>query len=130
MVTLDKVQDILFVSFGALLGANIRFVIYEKLQKKKLRSYLVILIINTLASFGLGFFLALLPHLSSFDFSYKVALFFSIGCLGSLSTFSTFVYDLFELVKNHKFFIAIKLFIFSTALGILALALGSLLGNN
>jgi len=129
LVNIDKFQDTLFVSIGALLGANTRFLIYKKLEKIYLSKGIVILIINTLASFCLGLFFAILPQIKSLNFSYQLVLFFSIGFLGSLSTFSTFVYDLFELFSQFKFFSALKLLINSLALGLIALGFGFLVGN-
>ena len=122
-------DDILLVTFGALLGVNTRFVIYKKLEKKNISKHFSILIINTLASFSLGLFVSILSKFSALNLSYQLGLFFSIGFLGSLSTFSTFVYHLFELFLQFKFFRALKIFILSLGLGIIALAFGHFLGN-
>tara|TARA_B100000902_G_C27056411_1_gene786815 strand:- start:433 stop:807 length:375 start_codon:yes stop_codon:yes gene_type:complete len=123
-------KDILLVSFGALLGANFRFIIYEKLESKNLINDYRILIINTFASFFLGLFISLLPRISYFDYSSQLVLFFSIGLLGSLSTFSTFIYDLVRILMKFEFFSALKLFFISISLGIIALAFGCFLGNH
>ena len=120
-------QDILLITIGSILGANTRFIIYKKLEKINLSKDYTILIINTFASFCLGLFLAFLPQISSLDLSYQLLLFLSIGFLGSLSTFSTFVYDLFELFSQSNFSRAIKVFIISLALGVVAVAFGFLL---
>ena len=48
---LITLQDILLVSFGAILGANIRFIIYKKLEKIKFNKNYIILLINTFSSF-------------------------------------------------------------------------------
>ena len=96
-------SEVFFVSLGAILGANTRFKIHTKLQKNKLRKDFSILVINIFASFCLGLFLAFIEQLSSFIYSYQLVLFFSIGFLGSLSTFSSFVYELFILFQYRKF---------------------------
>ena len=88
-----------------------------------------ILIINTFASFSLGLFLSLMQRFSSFIYSYQLILFFSIGFFGSLSTFSSFIYDLFDLCLQVKFSRALQLFILSSCLAIIAIALGLFLGN-
>ena len=129
MATLNNIQDILLVSFGAVFGANARFIIYQKLKVINMSEYLIILIINTLSSFLLGLFISIFSKLVFFNFSSQIVLFFLIGFLGSLSTFSTFVYDLFDLCVKFKFFKALKIFSFSFSLGIFALALGSSLSN-
>ena len=122
-------QDILLVSFGALVGVNVRFILYKEFEKLNFRKYYSILIINTLASFGLGLFLSILKFISSYDFSSKLVLFISIGFLGSLSTLSSFFYDLFDFFLQYKFFSALKLFSLSLSLGLIAMAFGSFIGN-
>ena len=49
-------SEILFVSIGAILGANIRFKIHNKLVSLNLRQGFSILIINTFSSFYLELF--------------------------------------------------------------------------
>ena len=122
-------QDILFVSFGAIFGANFRFILYEKFEKNKLIKDFRILIINIFASFLLGFFLSLISRINSFNFSDQLVLFFLVGFLGSLSTFSTFMYELFEMSLKLNFFKALKLFFISFFIAIFALAFGFFLGN-
>ncbi len=111
------------------MGVNIRFILFQELKKNILINDFSILIINTFSSFLLGIFLSVLPRISSYDFSYKLVLFFSIGLLGSLSTFSTFVYDLCNTFVEFKFFSALKIFFISMFLGIISLAFGLYLGN-
>tara|TARA_B100000579_G_C22286709_1_gene600771 strand:+ start:208 stop:582 length:375 start_codon:yes stop_codon:yes gene_type:complete len=122
--------EILFVSLGAILGANSRFKVHSKLEKLNLSKDFFILIINTFASFSLGLFMAIIEKLSSFIYSYQLILFFSIGFLGSFSSFSSFVYDLFDLCLQFKLSRAFNLFIISVCLGTIAFAFGFLLGNH
>ena len=129
MANLDTFQDILLVSIGAVFGVNARFIIYQKLEEININRYFIIIAINTFSCFLLGLFISILPKIKSLTFSSQLAFFVLIGFLGSLSTFSTFVYDLFDLCLKSKFCKALKLFSFSFSLGIFALALGSSLGN-
>ena len=122
-------SEVLFVSIGAILGANSRFRIHNKLAKLNLNKYYLILIINTFASFSLGLFLSLVEQFRAFNYYYQLVLFFSIGFFGSLSTFSSFIYDLFDLCLQLKFFRALKLFFISVSVGIIAFAFGFFLGN-
>ena len=122
-------SEIFFISLGAILGANTRFKIHSKLEKLNIRKDFLILIINTFASFSLGLFLSIIEQLGSISYSYQLILFFSIGFLGSLSTFSSFVYDLFDLCLQLKFARALKLFLISLSFGIIAFTFGLLLGN-
>ena len=121
--------EILFVSIGAILGANIRFEIHNKLEKLNLSKGFLILKINTFACFCLGLFLSLVEPLRAFTYYDQLILLFSIGFLGSLSTYSSFVYDLFDLCLQLEFFRALKLFISSVSIGIMAFAFGFFLGN-
>ena len=121
-------QDILLITIGSVLGANTRFIIYKKLENKKLNKNYIILVINVFSSFLLGLFLSILSQISSLSYSYQLGLFFSIGLLGSLSTFSTFIYDVYDLFKKVKFYRAFKLLIISLTLGILFFSIGFLLG--
>ncbi len=129
MLTLDIFQDIILVAIGGVFGANARFVIYQRLKEININLHLITLAINTFSSFLFGLFISVLPKIRSSAFSSQLLLFLLIGFLGSLSTFSTFIYDLFDLFMKFKFFRALKLFMLSFSLGIIALFLGSFLGN-
>ena len=129
MTSLNNFQDILLVSIGAVFGANSRFIIYQKLKEININENFIILLINISSSFLLGLFISIFSKLVFFNFSSQIVLFFLIGFLGSLSTFSTFVYDLFDSFIKLKFFRALKLFALSFSLGIIAVALGALVGN-
>ena len=84
------------------MGANTRLIIYTKFEKRKLNKNLSILIINTFSSLLLGFFLSILTQISSLNFSSQLVLLFSTGFLGSLSTFSTFIIEVFESFINNS----------------------------
>ena len=130
MRLLENFQDFILIAIGAVLGANTRFIIYKKLDQLYVSKNYIVLSINICASFLLGLFLSILSQISSVDYSYKLVLFFSLGLLGSLSTFSAFIYDLYELFIQLKFYIAFKLFIISITSGILAFAVGFFLGKS
>ena len=122
-------QEILLVCIGAILGANARFILYKKLEKSHLNKEYIVLIINALASFFLGFVFSIINQFSYFNLSNQLVIFLSIGFLGSLSTFSTFVFDLYDLLLRFKFLRAFKLYIFSLGMGVIALALGFFFGT-
>ncbi len=122
-------SDILLVTFGAALGANLRFLIYKKLDTLNINKSTIILLINTFSSFLLGVFSPLLKEISNLKFSYQLGLFLLIGFLGSLSTFSSLISDLFQLFIKLKFYKALKLYFISVTLGVFALAVGLLLGG-
>ena len=117
-------DEIFFVSLGSILGANIRFKFHNKLEQLRLRKGYLILTINTFASFLLGLLLSIIDKFNPFIYSDQLVLFFSIGFLGSLSTFSSFVYDLFDLCMQLNFLRALKLFMISVSFGIISFAFG------
>ena len=118
----------LSVAFGAFLGVNARYIIYKKLETTNLSKNYIILIINTLSSFLLGFLFSFQEQISFLSYSNQLGLFLSVGLLGSLSTFSTFIYHLYELLIQVKFVKALKLFTISIASALLAFAIGLVLG--
>ncbi len=128
MLLLDSFQDVILISCGAVLGANTRYLIYKKLKKINISKNFIVLLINILSSFLLGLFLSTSSQISSVNSSSELVLFFSIGLLGSFSTFSSFIYDLYDLIIQLKFYNAFKLFIISLTLGLLACAVGFLIG--
>ena len=125
MTTLNNFHDIILVSIGAVFGANVRFVIYQKFKEININGYYITLFINSFSSFLLGLFVSVLSNIVFLNFTSQLVLLFSIGFLGSLSTFSTFIYDLFDSSLKIKFFRALK----SLSLGIIAVGLGLLLSN-
>ena len=122
-------HDFLLVAIGSALGANTRFLILKKLEKIKFSKDFFVLLINTFSSFLLGLYFSIMSQISYLKYSYQLGLFVLIGFLGSLSTFSTFIYDLFELLMRFKFHRAFRLLIVSLIVGILACALGFFIGN-
>ena len=120
-------DEIFFVSLGSILGANIRYKFHNKLEKLRLRKGYLVLTINTFASFLLGLFLSIIDKFNPFIYSYQLVLFFSIGFLGSLSTFSSFVYELFDLCMQFNFLRALNLFMISVSFGIISFAFGCFL---
>ena len=126
---LENIKSILLVSFGGILGSNVRFFLFQSLNKFFINKKLEIIFINNLASFFLGFFSALLTNDNFLEYSYQIGLLIVIGFLGALSTFSTFIYDLFELACNFKFSKMMKMLIISMAFGLLSVSVGFLLGQ-
>ncbi len=129
MALLDKLKDVLIIAFGAFLGVNTRFIIYKKLEKINFSKNYIIVLINTVSSFFLGLCFSISSQNNSSIYSYHLILMVSIGLLGSLSTFSAFIYDLYELLIQSKLYRAFKLFVISITLGILFFIFGFLLGT-
>ena len=126
---LENIQPILLVSAGSILGANIRYFIFQKLDNFFIKNELKTVIINILSSFLLGFFSAIITNEIYSAYSYQIVLLVIIGFLGSFSTFSSFIYDLFQLSCKVKFLNLIKNLTFSLVFGLFSLSIGFFFGN-
>ena len=102
MLRLDL--DIVFhILVGSTLGLILRLFIQNNFKKKKTLYFNSILIVNVLSSLFLGSLLALSLT------NKKLLLLFSVGFLGCFSTFSSFIYQLFNLIQKRKY---LRLFIY------------------
>ena len=113
-------MNILFVFVGAGLGGVARYLVSE-LASRHLPVYFPFgtLIVNLLGSIILGFLIF------GFDekelLSHRLKLFLGIGFCGGLTTFSTFSFETFYLLKDTQFLLAsinIFLNVVTTILGI------------
>ena len=115
------------ISIGSILGANLRYLILTRLGSIKLNQRKRLLLINSTASIILGISLSL-NNYNNILFREFIILFL-IGFAGSLSTFSTFINDLFKLSIKRKYKdIAIIIFSF-VFLGLISISIGLLVGN-
>jgi len=81
---------------GSTFGLMLRLFLINKFKKVIGFNINNVAITNILASFFLGILVA-------FNLSYKNLLLFSVGFLGCLSTFSSFIYQLFKLLRERKY---------------------------
>ena len=105
---LDSVINILA---GSTLGLIVRMVIKYISGREKIFTSNTILIVNVLASLFLGIFVSL--NITNKN----LILFFYVGFLGCLSTFSSFIYQLFQLIQERKYF---KLLLYYTEVFVLS----------
>tara|TARA_B100000963_G_scaffold297446_1_gene268916 strand:+ start:81 stop:464 length:384 start_codon:yes stop_codon:yes gene_type:complete len=123
-----QLLKIFLIAIGAIIGANIRYLLLRTLEILKYGEYRL-LTINLFSSFILGL---------SFPFFLKTNLkieeefifLFLFSFIGSLSSFSTFISDLHMLILNNKFKRSILLIILSIALGILFFKFGYFIISN
>ena len=92
-----ELSSIVIIFLGSTLGLIIRIFIQNNLKIKIGFDIQNTSIVNFVASFFLGILVAL-----NFT-NYEILLLFYIGFLGCLSTFSTFIYQLFILFKKRQF---------------------------
>ena len=116
------------ISTGSLLGANLRYFLITKFCSIKLSKSRRLLLINLIASVILGASLSL-NNKSDIKIYRELVVLFLFGFAGSLSTFSSFINDLFKLSIKRKYKdISIIIFL-SLFLGLLAISLGLLVVN-
>ena len=120
--------NILVISFGSLIGANMRYVMLMKFEYIKLNKVNRILIINIISCFILGLNWPLFVHENN-HFVQELLILFLFGFIGSLSTFSTFIYDLFELFSKRKIQVGIIITFLSIFLGLILMSFGFYLGT-
>ena len=93
-------QTVLWISIGAVLGANLRYFISQYLSKFAPGVPLGTLVVNVTGSFVLGFFLIWTSERVLADPRWR--LFVAIGFCGGYTTFSSFAYETFALFEHGQ----------------------------
>ena len=116
------------ISTGSLLGANLRYFLITKFSLIKLSKSRRLLLVNLIASLILGASLSL-NNDSDLKIYREFVILFLYGFAGSLSTFSSFINDLFKLSIKRKYKDILIIIFSSVLLGLLAISLGLLVIN-
>ena len=104
--------NILLVSLGGALGATLRFTVSPQIDKLFNSNFpFGIFVVNIIGCFFIGLLISLFEY--KFLLSENLKIFMIIGFLGSLTTFSTFALDNFNLL-NQKYFYLLFLNLFLT----------------
>ena len=106
-----ELDSVIHILAGSTLGLIVRMVIKYISGREKIFTSNTILIVNVLASLFLGIFEGL--NITNKN----LILFFYVGFLGCLSTFSSFIYQLFQLIQERKYF---KLLLYYTEVFVLS----------
>ena len=106
-----EIDSVIHILAGSTLGLIVRIFIKYVFGKEKIFTSNTILIVNVLASLFLGIFVSL--NITNKN----LILFFYVGFLGCLSTFSSFIYQLFYLIQERKYF---KLLLYYTEVFVLS----------
>ena len=123
------VFSVFFVSSGAVLGAYLRDYIVKRFHTDVRPKYLLLLLINCIASFLLGLIYAL-ENGSANSLVYNFfLLFICIGLLGSLSTFSSVIWEVSFALKKRNWTKSFWISITSVLGGLLFALAGYRLGN-
>ena len=106
-----ELDSVIHILAGSTLGLTSRIFIKYISGREKIFTSNTILIVNVLASLFLGIFVSL--NITNKN----LILFFYVGFLGCLSTFSSFIYQLFYLIQERKYF---KLLLYYTEVFVLS----------
>ena len=125
------VPTFLYVALGGAIGATLRFFIASAvMQRVQLcadhwcRNFpLGTLAVNLIGSFALGLLAAYIERRHEGQHEI-IAAFFAVGLLGGLTTYSTFMLEIWQLWRQHNVFFALFYCGCSLILGLLAVAWG------
>lgn len=125
--------NLLLLFLAGSFGALIRFAIMKLLtlyydHKKAFPFPHHTFLANLLAGFLIGLLGSLLKYSSTFSNSFLETLLFT-GILGALSTFSTFIADIFTHLREKKYFFALYYSFGTIFLTLIAGLLGRLIGG-
>ncbi len=122
-------QKFIFISVGAILGANLRYWIADWAAKKFGSGFPYgTMIINFTGSLLLGFFMTLAAERLLVD--PKLRLLVTIGFLGSYTTFSTFSYESINLFLKGQLLAGLLNLFGSAFLGLAAVVIGIFLAKS
>ena len=111
-------DTVIYILIGSTFGLILRFFIKYNFKRKIVFNISNSLIVNILSSLFLGTFLAL--NLINKD----IILLFFVGFLGCFSTFSSFIYELFDFIQQRQYISLILYYIKVLVLSFLFFCLG------
>lgn len=124
----ENLINFILISFGAVLGANLRFLIITKISLFGKNKASRVLLANLISSFIIGLSIPIMLN-NNLSYNQNLIFLFLIGFIGSLSTFSTFINDLYELTIKKNFKNSAILIFLSIFLGLIFLYMGYLLSS-
>ena len=118
-------KSIIWVFFGGGIGSLFRFLVTKYSNKNLISFPIGTSISNLVGCFIIGLLIA---YYDRNDIPKKdIFLFISVGFCGGLTTFSTFMLDIFEMLKNENYQNIIPYFSVNFFLGFISVALGFLI---
>lgn len=111
----------ILVAIGGALGSMARYGIFCVWNRTGQPGFWGTLIVNVIGCFAIGYLFAMATAKSSTD-SFK--LFWMVGFLGGLTTFSAFGLDMFQIIQNRSLLFTTSYFLFHGLVCILMVYLG------
>ncbi len=121
---MEGLTKILAVGVGGAFGAMARYVFNLIFAKTFAPFPFATFFINITGSFLIGFLLTVFSE--KFEVNENVQLAIIVGFLGAYTTFSTFEFEIFGLVRDKQFLITLFYVILSVTIGFFAVWLGRL----
>ena len=123
------IKDVLWVSTGAVVGANLRFFV-SRVTMKHLSASLPwgTLIINVTGSFILGFFLAWTTERVLVDPRWRTLI--AVGFCGAYTTFSSYSFETFSLFEQGHYSLAAGNFAANNLLALAGVVAGVILARS
>ena len=127
---IEVCRSIFLLSIGAIFGSWARMHLTSSFALIFSSKYWATCSVNIASAFFLGLFLSFQSH-SGLNFSdnNSLSIFVCVGFLGSLSTFSTFIIDLLNILLNQRWKQFLSLSLCSLFGGLIAAFVGLSLGN-
>jgi len=122
-------QNLFFVSLGAALGANARYLLslWVSTQFGPARAPFATFAVNMLGSFLLGLLTSLATERLSLSPQLRVLL--TVGALGSFTTFSTYINEGVKMIMDGQVSMSLVYLVGSVIVGILAAVAGMLMAE-
>jgi fluoride exporter len=121
-------EQVLWISMGAVLGANLRFWVTDAITNQVGRSFpFGTFVINLSGSLLLGFFLAIASKGAGLDPRWRA--FLAVGFIGAYTTFSTYAIESVDLAMQGQWMLGFTNLIGSAVLGGLMAFAGLYLGR-
>lgn len=116
-------NDIFWISCGAVLGANLRYYV-NRFSQKYLSADIPYgtFIVNLTGSFILGFFLAWTLERVEVDPRWRS--FVAVGFCGAYTTFSSYSYETYTLLEQSNYALAVMNFVCNNIFSLLAVIAG------
>ena len=122
-------QTILWISIGAIVGANLRYFVAQQVAKITSPGFPYgTMLINFTGSFALGFFLIWTTERVLADPRWRLLI--AVGFCGGYTTFSSYAYESFALMEKGQWVPAILNVAGSNLLCLFAVLLGAMLARS
>lgn len=119
--------NLIAIFIGGGLGSITRYVVAILLRAYSIDFPFATLTVNIIGSLILGFTIALFWNKAHWSDTVKIAI--TIGFCGGLTTFSTFSWETFDLIKNGEALLALIYAFISILVCMLAISLGAFLSK-